>query len=118
MRQRSTPLRSLRDAIVKPSAANSARTVRGLPGADFEAGDAARREQPPDLRREAAIGVEAVGPGIERRLGLPARDIGRQGRPGFDIRRVAEDEIEALVQALAPVAEPEFGARESALRRA
>ena len=50
----------------------------GLAGADLDAGDAARREQPPDLGREPAIVVEAVRAGEQRLLRLPARNIARE----------------------------------------
>ena len=71
-----------------------------------------------ELRRERAIGVEPVAAGEQRLVRLERGDVGGQVGRACDIRRVAQDEVEPLLDPLAPVAEPEFGARRAALRRA
>ena len=104
-------LRSLREDRVKPEPSNKAATASRWPA------PSSRQARPPGASRrgisgrEAAIFGQAVGGG-EQGLGrLPFGDVARQVGAALDIRRVAQDEVEPLVDPLPPVARAGSGAR-------
>jgi hypothetical protein len=78
--------------------------------ADFERDHAAGRDQRGELRDDLPVTVEAVH-ACEQRLGrLPIAHLGIKRRILFDIRRVAQDQIELCADPLCPVAFKEFSA--------
>ena len=60
-------------------------------------------------RCEDAVCVQPIGSCEEREMRLILHHITRQHGIGSDVRRVSEDKIEALVDALKPVANSQLG---------
>src|SRR3982750_3951606 len=73
----------------------------------FDRGNAVGVEEPGQLRCQFAISVEALVAGKQGLVRLIFLDAGTKVRTLGDIRRVAEDEVEPLGEALRPVSELE-----------
>ncbi len=94
----------------KPGCLEEAGDGTLLPCPDLNAGDAAGCEQARDFGREAAVIVKPLRPGEQRLVWLPIGDVAGKAGAVLDIRRIAEDELEPLVETFRPIADPEQGA--------
>ncbi len=89
-----------------------------LPGADLDAGDPSGLDQARDFGREPAIVVEAVIAGKQRLVRLEAGDVGGERGALLDIGRIAQDEVEPLVDPVRPISGAKLGASGKSARAA
>src|SRR4051794_33293496 len=88
------------ETIAGDERGNRARLI----GADLDRRKSAIVEYSRELRRQRAIGVQALATGEQRLIGLKLAHARPEIRVVRDVGRIAEDEVEVLGQPLRPIA--------------